>query len=89
MGNLPKIEPHKKTLNTSSIFIYDSSNTNRVKTIHKKSRSLVNINDNENIIKDSNEADNLNNKESQKPKITKVFRKYGETSDKKEDKDKI
>jgi hypothetical protein len=89
MGNLPRIESHKKTLNTSSIFIYDSSNTNRTKTIHKKSRSLVNINDNENKIKDSDETDNLNNKELQKPKITKVFRKYGETPDKKEDKEKI
>ena len=92
-GNLPRIPSHKKNASTSSMILYDNCNTNRVKTINKKSRSLVNMNDNDNDNENNNknidDNDNLNNKELQKPKITKVFRKIGETADKKEDGDKI
>ena len=90
-GNLPRILSNKKNASTSSMILYDNCNTNRVKTINKKSRSLVNINDNdnENNIKNIDDNDYTNDKELQKPKITKIFRKIGETADKKEDGDKI
>ena len=97
MGTLPKISVKKSNkLSTDNILDETSGryskNANSFKvpssSLARKSRKLVDENENvnENKINTKNEEKNENeNKEIQKPKITKVFRKIGDNTDKKGD----
>ena len=90
--DLPKTLPKILTQKSSSNIFPDDVNKSK-KNNNRKSRSLVdisdtkikNIDENDN---DNNKNNNNNNKELQKPKINKIFRKIGETLDKKEDENK-
>ena len=94
VGTLPKISVKKNNkLSTDNIFDdtngrYNKNfNTGKISasSITRKSRKLVDENDDENKNNKKVEIDDDNeNKELQKPKITKVFRKIGDNIDKKD-----
>jgi len=86
-NDFPKVLPKILTQKSSSNILVDDSNKNK-KNNNRKSRSLVEISDTKIKNIDENDNDNNNNKELQKPKINKIFRKFGETLDKKEDENK-
>ena len=86
-NDFPKVLPKILTQKSSSNILVDDSNKNK-KNNNRKSRSLVEISDTKIKNIDENDNDNNNNKELQKPKINKIFRKIGETLDKKEDENK-
>ena len=86
-NDFPKILPKILTQKSSSNILVDDSNKNK-KNNNRKSRSLIDVSDTKIKNIDENDNDNNNNKELQKPKINKIFRKIGETLDKKEDENK-
>ena len=103
-GSLPKISVKKSNkLSSDNIFSEDINKTasngayiksymgkNSARIHPAKSRKLVEENEDENkTIKKIEEIIDDENIESQKPKITKVFRKLGENGDKKSDNDKV
>ena len=102
--SLPKISVKKSNkLSSDNIFSEDINKTasngayiksymgkNSARIHPAKSRKLVEENEDENkTIKKIEEIIDDENIESQKPKITKVFRKLGENGDKKSDNDKV
>ena len=103
-GNLPKISVKKNNKSSSdNIFSEDINKTtsngayiksymgkNSARIYPVKSRKLVEENEDENkTIKKIEEIINDENKELQKPKITKIFKKIGENGDKKSDNAKV
>ena len=103
-GSLPKISVKKSNkLSSDNIFSEDINKTtsngayiksymgkNSARIYPTKSRKLVEENEDENkTIKKIEEIIDDENIESQKPKITKVFRKLVENGDKKSDNDKV
>ena len=83
-GTLPKIS-RQKSINFNAF----SEETRKMNNSNLKSRSRSLISDDEIIITKNENKDNKNNdKESEKPIITKVYRKFGENQEKKEDENK-
>ena len=83
-GTLPQISVKHNKLSNFNIF---SEGTKKTKEHKRKSRSLINDEDIKIKIKD-NIDNKRKSKELEKPKITKIYKKFGEFSDIKENENK-